>query len=291
MNTISIVPKRSLYFFLKDIKFSHTIFSLPFALSMFFLDGNCFPSFAQFFLILICMFSARSFAMGMNRYFDAAIDLKNPRTQNRMIPSGKMRSSEGLWLSLFFGGIFFMTASFFNLMTGILSLLVLLVLAIYPFCKRFTFLTHYFLGFCLGMVPMAVSMAMTEAISQVSLFLSAAVLFWVAGFDVLYALLDVEFDRKEKVFSIPARFGEKQAVWISRLSFMFTLFFLGVIGVQLQLGSFYFGGLLVITSMMVWEHMLVQKYLVSKNPTVLNQAFFNTNAMIGVVYFLSTLVR
>ena len=173
--------------FAYDIKLAHTVFALPFVLAtLVFVNFNW--HLGTIFWILLCMISARSFAMGMNRYLDRKLDALNPRTQKRLIPDGKLSPQAGLRWSLRFGVLFIFSAFQLNLTAAYLSPLVLVILGAYPFMKHLSWLTHWYLGACLGLSPLATSLALTGALSREVCLLGLAVMMWTAGFDILYAL-------------------------------------------------------------------------------------------------------
>ena len=192
------IPKLNhLAVFAKDIKLSHSIFALPFVLVGILISPIDHISIKQCFLILLSMVSARSYAMGLNRYLDRSYDQLNPRTKNRAIPKKDIEPQASLNWSLFFGLIFIITSSFFNLKTCLLSIPLLGILGAYSLSKRFTFLCHLYLGFCLGLAPIGASMALTGTINTALIYLSLAILFWTAGFDIIYATQDIVFDKNQ----------------------------------------------------------------------------------------------
>ncbi|NRA44428.1 MAG: 4-hydroxybenzoate octaprenyltransferase [Oligoflexales bacterium] len=272
--------------FFKDIKLAHSVFALPFAavaLLMIPLPENIL-SIAPF--LLICMVSARSFAMGMNRYLDRHIDRLNPRTADRLIPNGTLNPKHGLAWSLLMGLVFLGSAASISSVVGLLGLPLLVILAAYSLMKRFTYLTHWYLGFCLGLAPIAVSVALTSSVSFPIIFIGIAVMMWTAGFDILYSLQDQGFDRNEKLHSIPSKFGASAAVYISRISFLLMLGSLIVSGIMANFGTSYYLGLGVIALFLAYEHWLVRdvlQYGYSKN---INKAFFNVNAWVGILFFV-----
>ena len=205
---------RSLVFFAKDIKISHSIFALPFAAAGVLLSNIKGYSFFELFLLLLCMISARSFAMGINRIVDRKIDKKNDRTKTRQIPMLKLQTWQAsFWVSL--SALIFCSASFaFNFETGVLSVLVLFILGFYSWWKRFSWACHFYLGFCLGLSPIAAEIALSHELSFVVFLLGLSICLWTAGFDIIYAIQDLEFDRKHGLYSIPARFGVQKSILI-----------------------------------------------------------------------------
>ncbi len=278
----------SLALFLRDIKISHSLFALPFAASVFSLGIVRLPSAWQVLLLVLAMIFARSFAMGMNRYLDRHVDGENPRTLNRLIPAAKMQASEGrLWSIL--AGLAFMTVSFLlNPLAGFLSLPLLLILMSYSKMKHLSWLTHWYLGFCLGLAPIAVGVALEGTFFRESILLGACVMFWTAGFDILYAMQDKDFDRSKGLESVPARFGIRHSLWISGFSFAAMMLGLTALGLWLSKPGLYYLGLGMIAMMLAYEIWLVSdstEMQVSKN---MNAAFFNVNASISLVYFAIT---
>lgn len=267
----------------KMIKFSHTIFALPFALSAVILAHQKTPvTFFGFFWILVAMTSARSAAMGFNRVVDYRIDKKNPRTEKREIPNGDISivSSVGFIIGCSF--IFILSAYMLGKLCFILSFPVLALLLGYSLVKRFSSWCHLFLGFAIGLSPLGAWIAVTGEFSFSILTLCIALMTNIAGFDILYACQDTEFDKENGLFSIPARFGIKKAMRISTyLHIISFLFFLLVLPV-FSLGTIYFFAVVIIGAAMVIEHLLVHPEDLSN----INIAFFHMNSIISVVLFL-----
>ena len=208
------------------VKFSHTIFALPFVLAAMAIAGlEIDLTVRQVVMVLLAMAAARSAAMGINRIIDKEIDAKNLRTQTRELITGKLSLRQAKIFVAVNSILFLAIASTFNLITTVCAPFVLLLFFLYPYFKRFTWLSHIFLGFVDGLAPTAAWIALTGNISLPAVFLSLAMMFWIAGFDILYALLDIEFDRREKLFSFPASFGIKKALVVSAILHVFTLIF------------------------------------------------------------------
>jgi 4-hydroxybenzoate polyprenyltransferase len=275
---------RSLRLFLSDIKIAHSIFALPFAAAALRFAHVGLPSFTQALQLLIAMVSARSWAMGMNRYIDRGIDLKNPRTAGRMIPRGELPAHHGLGWSLVWALIFIGTAFSLNKQTGLFSIPLLLILACYSYTKRFTWFCHWYLGLCLGLAPLAVSVALGTGVQPAQLLIGAAVMMWTAGFDIIYSLQDQEFDRRECLYSIPVRYGFKGALWISRLCFVTMVILLSAAGVAESCSLIYFGGVTIIAAIMAYEHWLVRE---GGN---IDQAFFTVNSWVGIIFFVFSVI-
>lgn len=280
---------RSIQLFAKDIKLSHSIFALPFALSALTFLSFDSVTFVKIFLIVICMVSARSFAMGMNRYLDHEIDRKNPRTALRMIPSRQISPKEMLIWSLFFGAVLVVVSFMLSPLAGVLSFPLLAILAGYSVQKRFTWLCHLYLGMCLGFAPVAVEIALTGAVTIPVIMIGFGVMFWTAGFDVIYSLQDREFDKSASLNSIPQRFGFATAINLSRLSFGVMILSLATAGMRANSGTIYFGGLAFIAVILAGEHFLIRDAKVNGRSKYLNKAFFDFNAFVSVFFLVIAL--
>jgi 4-hydroxybenzoate polyprenyltransferase len=279
---------RSFAVFAGDIKLAHSVFALPFAASAFVLGGLPLPSARAVVLALVCMVTARSFAMGMNRVLDRMFDVANPRTRGRAIPSGAMTARQGLRWSLLAAAIFVGAAAALSPLAGWLAVPLLLVLLAYSYMKRLTWLTHWYLGLCLGLAPVAVQVALTGTVTLPVLLLGGAVAAWTGGFDVLYALADWEFDRNVGLSSFPGRFGPGTALWASRLSFAAMIGALMAAGWLGGRGAVYFVGVALIGGVLAWEHVLVRDAKADGKSANLNRAFFDANAFVSVGFFAVT---
>jgi len=233
--------------------------------------------------------AARSFAIRMNHFIDRKIDLDNPRTKDREIPSGRLSPLASLSWSLAAGGIFVGAAFALNPLSGYCSLPLLFILAFYSFWKRFSWLTHWYLGACLGFAPIAVCIALSGGVSFAVICLGLAVTMWTAGFDVLYSLQDIDFDRERSLKSAVAEFGPAKAIRISRLSFVAMVVLLMLAGMFSGMGLVYFGGVLVIACILAYEHFLIRDAKVDGHSKNLGKAFFTVNAYISVAYFILSL--
>ena len=201
-----------------DIKIQHTVFALPFAVMSAFLAAGGLPEWGDLFWILVCMVGARSAAMAFNRIADAKVDALNPRTQNRALPSGKV-GVQSYWVFLVASSALFVwAAGMLNQLALMLSPLALVIVFFYSLTKRFTWASHIFLGLALSIAPVGAWVAIREEISFLSLLLGAAVIFWLAGFDILYACQDVEVDRRNHLHSVPQRFGIPRALLLASLA-------------------------------------------------------------------------
>lgn len=276
---------RKIKYYLELIKVEHTVFALPFALTSALIAANGFPTAYQLFWIVVALFGARTAAMSLNRLIDAEIDAKNPRTANRHIPRGAVKKVEALFLSIF--GFLLMVYSAYKLNPLALKLspLAVVILTVYSFTKRFTSLCHLVLGIAVSLAPLGAWVAVRGTIDLPALLLSLAVALWVAGFDIIYALQDVEFDRKEGLYSLPSRLGIERALLISKLFHLSTLLLLLAVGFMEKLGLFYYLGLLISSLLMVKEHLIV-----SREREKVAFAFFNLNGYISLTVFLFTLL-
>jgi 4-hydroxybenzoate polyprenyltransferase len=276
----------------KLIRFSHTIFALPFALASVALAASDRPLTVRTLIwILVAMAGARSAAMGFNRLADREIDALNPRTQGWELPQGKIRVWEAVLLTTIASLVFVFSAYQLNTLCFLLSPIALAILFFYSFTKRFTWTSHLFLGLALALAPMGAWLAVAGAPDHpedilTPFFLGLAVLFWLAGFDVIYALQDYEFDRKVGLHSIPVRFGIRTALRLSSLFHLLTISFLILVGIQADLRWIYWGGLMAVSLILIREHRLVTPEDFSR----VNKAFFDFNAYVSVGYFLTTLV-
>ncbi|MBP6217670.1 MAG: putative 4-hydroxybenzoate polyprenyltransferase [Oligoflexales bacterium] len=281
---------KNFYNFAQDIKIVHSVFSLPFAACAILISGTESLNLSKVAWIFLAVISARSFAMGMNRYLDRDIDSLNPRTQQRKIPSGKLSPRSSLACSLLFGLIFMVAAFQLNTLSGWCSFIVLAFLGSYPYLKRFSWFAHGYLGLCLGMVPPAVGIALSTGPS--SLFclsiLGLGVALWVAGFDMLYALQDLDFDRTQGLQSVPVRFGVKKSLYISRICFLGMLVCLAIVGVQQNLGALFYLGLAFVALILTYEHWLVRDSRDGYVSRHIGFAFFNANGLVSVIFYLFT---
>ncbi|WP_444550830.1 UbiA-like polyprenyltransferase [Candidatus Magnetomonas plexicatena] len=269
------------------IKFSHSVFALPFAFTSGVLASGGIPSGRQILWITVAMISARSAAMGLNRIADRKIDALNPRTKNREIPAGVVKLTEATVFTALFSALFVLSAYMLNPLCFKLSPLVLAVLFFYSYTKRFTWSSHLFLGIAISGAPLGAWIAIRGDVSISILPLVFAVVFWLAGFDILYALQDVNFDKTHGLYSIPQRFGIKKAITLSRVFHLFTFILLALTGVFFNMGIFYFIGIAVVAVLLIYEHLLVKPDDLSK----LDMAFFNINGYISVTVFVFVLIE
>ena len=264
------------------IKWEHSIFALPFALSGAMLAAGGLPTLHQLTWIVIAMISARSAAMAFNRVADAAIDAANPRTRTRALPAGTLTPTFVTTFVVVSCAIFVFAAAQLNHLTLILSPVALAIVLLYSYTKRFTRWSHLVLGFALGIAPAAAWIAVRGSLDPRILLLIAAVTFWVAGFDVLYACQDYEFDRASNLHSLPRYVGIPTALWIARLFHLFMIGLLISLPLAFGLGTLAIVGVMAVAILLAYEHSLVSPRDLSK----LNAAFFTMNGVISVVFFV-----
>ena len=267
---------------LEMIKWEHSIFALPFALCGAMLAARGIPTVHQLLWISVAMVAARSAAMSFNRLADASIDAANPRTRTRALPAGELTHSFVRNFTLISSGIFVLAAWQLNRLTFLLSPVALAILLVYSHTKRWTRWSHLVLGFALGIAPAAAWIAVRGSLDARILFLTAAVTLWVAGFDVLYACQDLDFDLQAGLHSIPRYCGISNALWIARLFHLSMLFLLAALVWAFGLGVFAVAGVIAVLALLAYEHSLVSARDLSK----LNAAFFTMNGIIAVVFFV-----
>ena len=261
-----------------DIKIQHTVFALPFAVMSAFLAAEGLPEWATLGWILVAMFGARNAAMAFNRMADAQLDARNPRTEGRALPSGQVTRGHYMLFLTLSSALLVWASYMLNPLAFHLSPLALVIVFFYSFTKRFTHFSHVVLGFALACAPVGAWVAVREEISLVSLILGAAVVFWLIGFDIIYACMDVEADHKNDLHSIPRRFGIDRALVIARAAHaMMVLFLLGLL-LHPALGGVYIAGVAAVAGLLIYEHSLVK----SHDLTQVNIAFFNVNAIISI---------
>ncbi len=271
--------------FLEMIKFHHTVFALPFAFTGAILAAKGLPGASQSFWIIIAMVGARTAAMGFNRLIDAEIDAQNPRTSGRAIPAGLLGKGSVVLFVVIFSMLFVFASFRLNLLCFYLSLPALALLALYSYCKRFTSLSHLVLGACLAAAPLGAWIAVTGSLGVPAILLGVGVLFWVAGFDILYALQDLDFDRSAGLYSIPASLGITSSLRMARLFHLVLPVVLVTICYLLNLGPLFICGILASTIMLAYEHWLLR----DADLRMLDNAFFKTNGYISLVIFIFTL--
>ena len=267
--------------YLELVKFSHTIFSVPFILIAMIVAANGWFGWKLLILGILAAISARNFAMAVNRLVDKDIDAKNPRTRDRVSVTGEISENEIKLFILANAVIFVGVAYMINDLAFKLSIPILIILGGYSYFKRFSEFAHLVLGVSLGLAPIAGAIAVTNSIPCWSVFLAFGVMFWVAGFDILYSLQDMEFDKKEGLFSIPAKIGEKGALFISKMFHIFAVIFWALFVAYANLGFFAWLGVLFAAFMLYYEHKLVNKDY--KN---IPKAFFDVNGYLGIIFLI-----
>lgn len=266
------------------IKFSHSVFALPFALTSALIAAGGLPSPSQLLWIAVAMVGARSGAMGLNRVIDNKMDALNPRTARREIPAGKISAGAALSFSVVSFAILIFAAYKLNDLCFKLSPIAIAVVVFYSYTKRFTWMAHFVLGLALSAAPLGAWMAVRGTFDAEILPLALAVAFWLPGFDVLYALQDIEFDRRHGLYSIPARFGVGRTLMLSRLLHLFSWGLLVMTGAIFQLGPIYWIGMAVVAGLFIYEHSLIGADDLSR----LDMAFFNMNGYISLAVFVFT---
>ncbi len=268
------------------IKFSHTVFALPFALSAVILAQRRHQMIiSDIFWILLAMIGARSSAMGFNRIADAKFDTKNPRTSKRDIPSGRLSLSSAVVFVIFFSGLFIFSSAMLGKLCFYLSFPMLVVLFSYSYTKRFTWLSHIYLGFAISLAPAGAWIALAKTFSWSILILSFALMTYIAGFDILYACQDIEFDKDEGLFSIPAHFGVQKALIIASIIHLASFCFFFLIYFVFDMNLMYFFAVVIIGILLIIEHRLVKPDDLSN----VNFAFFYINSLISITLFLGIL--
>jgi 4-hydroxybenzoate polyprenyltransferase len=288
-STASISPPpdlaQRLTLFARDIKVSHTLFAMPWALLATFLSANGHPKIGQLLLIVLCMVTARTVAMASNRLLDAELDARNPRTAIRAIPSGRLSRGFYWMISGICAIAFIASTSLFyfvysNPLPLLLSIPVLLFVAAYPLLKRFSRLCHYYLGAALALAPICAWIAITGTISLDPLIMAAAVLLWTAGFDIIYACQDYHSDLEIGVVSVPVKFGIPGALWIARFTHAICYACMIALGLHsAPLSTLYFAGVACAGVLLIIEHSLVKPHDLSK----VGLAFFTINGIISLL--------
>jgi 4-hydroxybenzoate polyprenyltransferase len=269
------------------VKIEHTVFALPFAYVGAFLAVNDIPSARDLLWVTVAMVAARSLAMGLNRLIDSSIDARNPRTAMRELPAGRLTSWQVLLFCLASLGIFLLAVYQLDPLVHWLWPIPVAGFVIYPYLKRFTWLSHFWLGAVDGLAPVGAWVALTGQLPLEAWLLGGAVASWVAGFDLFYALLDAEVDRRERLHSAATRFGERGAFWGARLLHALTVALLAIAGLLLDVGVFYWLGVGTVAGLLVHEHSLVRPGDLRR----LDTAFFTMNGVISVAFFLFVLLN
>lgn len=267
------------------VLFAHTVFAMPFAIIGFFLAITTTTyefDWFKLFLMLLCMVFARNAAMAFNRYLDRNIDAQNPRTAIRDIPSGRISSKQALLFTIVNSILFILTTFLINKLCFYLSPVALTVVLGYSYTKRFTPLCHLILGLGLALAPIGAYLVVTGEFAMLPIYFSLAVLCWVSGFDIIYALQDEEFDRQNNLNSIPAWLGKKNALRVSSFLHLLTVVFVTLPYFNTDLSWFYLAGVLFFILLLIYQHKLVKPDDLSK----VDRAFFTTNGIASVVFAL-----
>jgi 4-hydroxybenzoate polyprenyltransferase len=273
------------------VRFSHTVFALPFALAS---VALAWPKHAvtlrALMWILVAMVGARTAAMGFNRLADRRFDALNPRTQNWELPQGKVKTSEAVALTALAAAVFLLAAYQLNWICFILSPVALAIVFFYSLTKRFTWTSHLFLGLALSLAPVGAWLAVAKTPLdldelRIPFYLGLAVVFWLAGFDIIYSLQDRDFDRSHGLHSMPVRFGVAGALRLSTAFHLGTVAFLALVGLSAGRGPVYWVGFVLVALVLLWEHRIVRPHDLSR----INRAFFDLNAYVSIGYFLTTL--
>lgn len=263
------------------VMFKHSIFSLPFIFIAMVVSANGWFGFNLLILGILAALTARNFAMGFNRFMDRDIDALNPRTINRPNVDGRISATQMFLFTMANALGFIVVAYFVNDLALILAIPILLIIGSYSYFKRFSYLAHIILGISLGLAPIAGVVAVSESIPFWSVLLSIGVMFWVAGFDLLYSLQDIEVDKKLGLHSIPSKFGAQKTMMISKVFHSLTVVFWFLFVVISDSSYFAYGAVIVSAIMLSYEH-----YLVNKDFRKIDKAFFTVNGYLGIIFFI-----
>ena len=291
--------------YLSLVKFSHTIFAMPFAIIGFFLgvyhialsknagwhttimvNNSIYGTFKLFGLVILCMVFARSAAMAFNRFLDSNFDAKNPRTAIREIPAGIISKESALRFVIINCLLFLAATYFINRICFLLAPVALFVILFYSYTKRFTPLCHLVLGVGLSLAPIGAYLAVTGAFALLPIFFSLAVIFWVSGFDIIYALQDIDFDQSQKLYSMPAWLGKAKALRVSQLLHVFSAACVVAAGQYGHFGIWYWLGVVVFIGMLIYQHSIVKPNDLSK----VNIAFMTANGLASIVFSIFVLL-
>lgn len=272
--------------FVRLVKFEHSIFALPFAYSAAFLAEMRIPGFWTMFWITVAMISARSLAMALNRLLDAGLDALNPRTASRELPSGRLSSIEAWVFSLVSLGVLIVATFNLPVVTRYLWPIPVVAFLVYPLTKRWTWLCHLFLGATIGLGPIGAWVAVTGEVTWTPFLLGGAVAAWIAGFDVIYAFMDVTFDRAEGLHSIPADLGPRAGLWATRLLHLLAIALLALIGREVGAGAVYYVGVAACAVLLFYENWIMRRADLER----VGVAFMTMNGIISVVYVVFTTI-
>ena len=275
---------RKISVLLEMIKFKLTVFAMPFAFTGAFLAAGGIPELLIFFWITLAMIGARTSAMGFNRIIDWRFDAVNPRTEKRAIPSGEVDLKEA-WAMVILAALLFLFSCYqLNRLTLLLSPLALGLTFFYSLTKRFTSLCHLVLGVALAFAPLGGWVAVRGSLSEFPFALSLGVLFWVAGFDTIYGCLDVDYDRKAGLYSLPSRLGPKNAFRLAVVFHLLAFILFTITGMQMGLNYFYFLGLVITAAALFYQHLIVSPTDLSR----IHASFFSMNGLISITIFCAT---
>ena len=278
--------KEKLNHFSELVMFKHSVFSLPFIFIAMLVAAEGWFGWKLLFLGTLAAVTARNFAMGVNRYLDRDIDILNPRTKDRPSVDGRVSNTQMAGFIVMNALLFIVVAYFVNTLAFQLSLPILLVLGAYTLFKRFSSMAHLILGLSLGLAPIAGVVAVNGEITLWSVYLAAGVMFWVAGFDLLYSLQDMAFDKAHGLHSIPSKFGANKTMWIARVSHLLAIVFWTYFVVTAELGLWAQLAILFSAIMLGYEH-----YIVNKDFTKIDKAFFTVNGYLGFVFLILIIVE
>ncbi len=276
--------------YLSLVKFSHTIFAMPFALIGLFLAYKTTPisfSWQLLGLVILCMVFARNAAMSFNRLVDRYIDEKNPRTAEREIPKGIISAKSALLFIILNSILFIVTTWFINNLVFYLSPIALAVILLYSFTKRWTILCHMVLGLGLSLAPIGAYLSVTGKFDIIPILYSFIVLFWVGGFDIIYSLQDEEFDKNESLKSIPAALGIKNALWVATAFHIITALIVIYVGYKLDASSWYWAGAILFIALLVYQHSIINP----KDIKRVNLAFATTNGFASIIFAIFNILN
>lgn len=269
------------------IKFQHSIFALPFALATLFVATQGQPSLKHFVLIVLCMITARNAAMSFNRIIDRHFDAKNPRTQNREIPSGALSLKFAQIFCVVNALLFILFSSFFNTLTFMLAPLALSLILGYSLTKRVTHFTQFFLGLSLGIAPLATWIAIKGELSVFPALVGLAVSFWVAGFDLIYSTLDYDYDKTQNLKNCVVKWGVAKALRIARFLHLIAIVGFVLAGIVMGSSSIYFLSILIMALLLIYEHSLIKPDRLHN----VNMAFFTLNGWVSFIFLVGTLAE
>ena len=286
MTTPGSASDSKLALFARLVKVEHSVYALPFAYAGAFLAAQGRPTWAELFWITVAMVGARSAAMALNRLIDAEMDARNPRTAGREIPAGRLRRRDVWAFTAFSAGLLVVASFQLSYPVRFLWPIPLAAFVLYPYAKRVTWFCHYALGLTLGLAPAAAWLAVSGTLSAEAWLLFFAVGFWVGGFDVMYAIFDLEFDRANGVHSVPVTFGAGGALRIAAMSHAVTVFLLVLVGVVAGLPATYWAGLAAVATLLAWTHADVARRGISK----VGMRFMTVNGIVGLMYGATVVV-